>query len=320
VRHGQHGAEERLPGQLAMLVLTAISGVAVVLALPVEESTRGALLSLIGVVLSAALALSSTTFIANAMAGLLLRIVGSFHPGDFIKVADYFGRVTERGLFHTEIQTEDRDLETIPNLFLLQNPIRVVRTSGTIVSATVSLGYDVPHGRAEKILVEAAGEAGLADGFVQVAELGNYAVTYRVAGFLAEVTHLLTARSQLRQAMLDALHGAEIEIVSPTFMNQRQLDATSPVVPAARAAAPVEEPPTVPEDVMFDKAEEAGRVETLRREVETLGKEIRTAESRAREASDAERPALERELERLRARREAAEHEVEALRERARED
>jgi len=37
-------------------------------------------------------------------------------------VGDYFGRVTERGLFHVEIQTEDRDLATLPNMFLVSQP------------------------------------------------------------------------------------------------------------------------------------------------------------------------------------------------------
>ena len=44
--------------------------------------------------------LSSTTFIGNIMAGLMLRVVRSFRPGDFVHVGDYFGRVSEQSLFH----------------------------------------------------------------------------------------------------------------------------------------------------------------------------------------------------------------------------
>ena len=61
----------------------------------------------------------------------------NFRPGDFVRVGERLGRVTERGLFHTEIQTEDRDLTTLPNLYLVTNPVTVVRASGTIVSTTV---------------------------------------------------------------------------------------------------------------------------------------------------------------------------------------
>ena len=63
-----------------------------------------------------------------------LRAVRNFRMGDFIRVAEHFGRVSERGLFHTEIQTENRDLTTLPNLFLVTHPVTTIRTSGTIVS------------------------------------------------------------------------------------------------------------------------------------------------------------------------------------------
>ncbi len=127
-------------GVMGQLLLTASAVVGVILAVPIAESAQEQLLSLLGLLLSAAVALSSTTFIGNAMAGLMLRAVRNFRPGDFLKVGDHFGRVTEQGLLATEIQTEDRDLTTLPNLYLVTQPVKVVRASGTIVSAYVSLG------------------------------------------------------------------------------------------------------------------------------------------------------------------------------------
>ena len=56
--------------QLIMLALTLAAVIAIVLALPVNDAVRGQLLSLLGILLSAAIALSSTTFIGNIMAGL----------------------------------------------------------------------------------------------------------------------------------------------------------------------------------------------------------------------------------------------------------
>ena len=61
------------------------------------DTSRGQLLALLGLALTAVIALSSTTFVANAMAGLMLRSVKSFRPGDFIRVGEQSGRVTERG-------------------------------------------------------------------------------------------------------------------------------------------------------------------------------------------------------------------------------
>ncbi|MEJ2274148.1 MAG: mechanosensitive ion channel family protein [Woeseiaceae bacterium] len=197
--------------QLIMLALSFAGLLAIIVALPVNDALRGQLLSLIGILLTAAIALSSTTFIGNIMAGIMLKAVKNARPGDFITIADLTGRVTEMGLLHTEVQTEFRDLVTVPNIYMVNQPLKVVRASGTIITAEVSLGYDVPHGRAAEVLRKAAANAELKDGFVQVRELGDFSVTYRVAGLLEDVTSLISARSRLRAAMLDALHAADIE-------------------------------------------------------------------------------------------------------------
>ncbi|MGD2070476.1 MAG: mechanosensitive ion channel, partial [Gemmatimonadota bacterium] len=103
-----------------VLVVATLAGVMVVLLLlPDELADDQSVLQLLGLAVTVVLALGSTTMVANAMAGLMLRSVGSFDVGDFIRTGDHFGRVSERGLFHTEIQTENRDLTTLPNQFLV---------------------------------------------------------------------------------------------------------------------------------------------------------------------------------------------------------
>jgi small-conductance mechanosensitive channel len=275
----------RFRRQLALVVLAHLAMLVLILTLPVRDELRAQLLSLFGLVFTAIIALSSTTFVSNAMAGLMLRSLGNFHAGDFVLVGEHFGRVTERGLLHTEIQTEDRDLVTVPNLFLITQPVRVVRGSGTIVSCELSLGYDVPRERLTALLQEAARSAELEEPFVLVTDLGDFAVTYRVAGFLADVRRLVTARSALRAAVLDTLHGAGVEIVSPTFMNQRQLEPGRRLLPRDVAEPPpsaehgvtAQEAPADDGDVeaiIFDKAETAQRLVELRRSRERLAAEL----------------------------------------------
>ncbi len=139
--HGNPDAQFRF--QLIMLALSFAGLLAIIVALPINDALRGQLLSLIGILLSAAIALSSTTFIGNIMAGIMLKAVKNARPGDFITVADLTGRITEMDLLHTEIQTEFRDLVTVPNLYMVTQPLQVVRASGTIIQAEVSLGYDM---------------------------------------------------------------------------------------------------------------------------------------------------------------------------------
>jgi len=261
--------------QIVTLVLSLAGLLAIIIVLPIKDSLQGQLLSMIGILLSAAIALSSTTFIGNAMAGLMLRAVRSFRAGDFIRVGDYFGRISERGLFHIEVQTEDRDLTTMPNLYLVTNPVKVIRTSGTMITAEVSLGYDVPRTRVSELLTEAARAAELQEPFVHITGLGDFSVTYRVAGLLTEVKHLISTRSRLYAMMLDKLHEGGVEIVSPNFMNTRALESAKAFIPK-KAVVPEEKIPEgkSPEAVVFDKADEAETLEKLRERLGLLDKEI----------------------------------------------
>jgi len=301
-RERRTGRRPTVGRQLVMLAATAVGISAVVLTLPLSESLRGRLLGLLGLVFTGVIGFSSTTFVANAMAGLMLRAVRNFRPGDWIRVGAEFGRVTERGLFHTEIQTEDRDLATLPNLYLVQQPVTVVRASGTVVGADLSLGYDLDRATVEPLLIRAAESSGLRNAFVRVLELGNFSVTYRVAGILDDVGQLLSARSKLRGSVLDTLHAANVEIVSPSFMNQRRIDAAKRFIPPARAAAtPPREPPP-PEALIFDKADQKATLEALRIDRERLLAEIANLEKSAAEADPAERERVAAAIERLRAR------------------
>jgi len=260
-----------------MGVLVALVGLcSVIICLPVSDSVQGNLLTMLGLLLTAIITLSSTTIAANAMAGLMIRVLENFKPGDFIQVNEHFGRVTEQDLFHIEIQTEDRDLLTLPNVYVAANPVKVVHATGTVVTAEVTLGYDLDNHHVEKVLKQAAGEAGLDDPFVYIMDLGDFSVCYRVAGFLKEVKQLLSARSKLRRHMLDCLHGAGIEIVSPNFMNQRQVGQTlvKPELRRRVAVSPVDENETAPEAIVFDKAERAQSLQELKDSYEEIKSEL----------------------------------------------
>ena len=277
--------------QVFMLVISFLGFLAILLALPLSEGTKGQLLGLVGIVLSAVLALSATTFVGNIMAGLMLRAMRNFRPGDFIHVGEHFGRVSELELFHVEVQTESRDLTTLPNLYLVTNPVKVIRSSGTLVTADISLGYDIPHRRVSELLKEAAGNAGLEEPFVHVVELGNFAISYRVSGLLTEVKGLLTNRSRLKKMILDGFHANGIEIVSPNFMNQRVLPSDQQVVPAMVPEEPESVSAATIEAIAFDKADEAESLEKLRQRHGELKEALQQLQKRQGEAQEKEEKA-----------------------------
>lgn len=286
LRKRWHGTPERqFHFQLIMLALTLASLLALVVALPISDTLRGQFLSLIGILLSASIALSSTTFIGNILAGFMLRSAGKARPGDFITVAETTGRISEMNFLQTEIQTEFRDLVTVPNIYMVTQPLKVVRASGSIITAEVTLGYDVPQRQASELLRSAAESSGLRDCFVHLRSLGDFSVTYRVAGLLEDIQSLISARSALLAAMLDALHGAGIEIVSPNVMSTRSLPPDHQILPERsrprprpRGSAQVNA-----EDIAFDKAEEAASVEKLTQSIRTINDELAAL---AQESSD----------------------------------
>lgn len=266
------GRDTRLRRQIAKVGLAIAAIIGLVLTVPVSTTIQQQLLSLVGIVITAVLTLSSTTFVSNGMAGIMLRSVAEFNPGDFIRIGDHFGRITELGLLHTEIQTEDSDLATLPNLYLITHPFSVVRSHGTVVGATVSLGYDVPRKHVETYLLAAAQSAGLSDAFVQITSLEDHAVCYRVAGKLAEVKQLISARSNLHKKILDHLHSQNIEIASPKFMNQRQVGDHKFIPPGALNYHEDDDDNVSPEAVIFDKADWVETIDDLKRESDALAR------------------------------------------------
>lgn len=275
--------------RLIMGAVMVFSLMLFVFVLPNDQNLRGQVVGLVGILLSGAIALSSTTFLGNALAGIMLRSVKSFRPGDFINVNGFRGRISGRGFFHTEIQSDDRDLTTIPNLFLATNPVKVTNSSGTVIKTQVSLGYDESRLKIEKLLLEAAEKAELTEPFVQILELGDFSVLYCINGLLTDSSKFLSSQSKLNAMVLDSLHEAEVEIVSPTFMNTRNvndqkfLHNSAPTPEEAR----IDKMPKEPETVIFDKAmqaeileEQKNQIVEITAECEKLKEQIKSEEDK----------------------------------------
>ncbi len=244
-------------GTQVALTLLGVGGLlAVLLVLPINDTARGQIIGLVGIVISASIALSSGTLVSNAMAGLVIRVVGRrLNIGDIVVLEGHAGRITELGLFAAQIQTRDRNLTWVPNQWIIDRPSTLIRPSGTIIWTRVSLSYGEDRAKIEPLLVEAAGAAGLENAFAYVHELGNHAVTYSVRGLVTDTTQLLHAQAQLRASVLDTLHGAGIEIVSPVHEMSRRLAEGAAIIPDREARRAGEAVQAQPDHIMFDRAE-----------------------------------------------------------------
>jgi small-conductance mechanosensitive channel len=133
---------------------------ALILSLPIDKALKGQILSFLGIIISAGIALISTAVLGNLIAGVMNNVMKRFRNGDLIRIGEYQGRVTQKSFFHTEIQQEDSNFMTIPNLYIATNPVKLTRKTNTVVSASVSLVYDVSRIGIEQALKKAALETG----------------------------------------------------------------------------------------------------------------------------------------------------------------
>ncbi|MBT8081574.1 MAG: mechanosensitive ion channel [Gammaproteobacteria bacterium] len=293
--------------QLIQIAAVLVAILFLILLLPVGGELRGQLLRLFGLIFSATIALSSTTLVGNIMAGLMLKAIGNCRPGNYITVGDYFGRISEVDLLHIEIQTEERDLTTLPNTYLVTHPVRVMRASGTLLSVEVSLGYDVSRRVIEDLLLKAATDSELESPYVQIRELGDFSVTYQVSGLLKEINRIIEKRRELRARTMDVLHGAGIEIVSPSFMNTRAIEKGQPFIPEVDEGDDATATGGSPDAMVFDKAEKAASVSKLRESLAEAETRLRAcaevianpANELAAEAAKTEKERLENRIERL---------------------
>lgn len=257
-----------LKNSIATLVVF-VGLIVFILSLPIDKSLKGQILSFLAIVVSAGIALSSTTILGNLIAGIMNNSMNRFKIGDLIRITDLQGRVTKKSIFHTEIQLEDSNLMSIPNLYIATNPVKLTRKTDTVISTSVSLGYDIPHSMIEESLKEAATLTGLSNPYVYIMSLGDYSVGYRIHGFLQDSSKYFSTKSLLNANVMDVLHKKKIEIVSPTFMNQRNVSEKN-FIPNEVINTPKAKDEDTPENLIFDEAIKKEKIENKKDELKDL--------------------------------------------------
>ncbi|BAN52451.1 MULTISPECIES: mechanosensitive ion channel family protein [Pseudomonas] len=114
----------------------------------------------LSVLLGLMISLGATSVIGQGAAGLILTYTRTLRVGEFVRVADYEGTVTEVGMFTTTIRTGLGEVLTLPNSMITasvtKNYSRIVQGPGYVVDTVVTIGYDTPWRQVEAMLLEAA--------------------------------------------------------------------------------------------------------------------------------------------------------------------
>lgn len=100
------------------------------------------------------------SLIGQAASGLVLLYSRTLRVGEYVRINEHEGTVTETGAFTTRIRTGLGEELTLPNALVLgtvtKNYSRAVRGRGYVVDTVVTIGYDTPWRQVEAMLIEAA--------------------------------------------------------------------------------------------------------------------------------------------------------------------
>lgn len=99
---------------------------------------------LVGLMIS----LGSSNLIGQAASGLILTYGRVFRKGEYVRIGQYEGTVTELGMFATRIRTGMGEELTLANSTVVnestKNYSRSVKGHGFVLDTTVTIGYDTP--------------------------------------------------------------------------------------------------------------------------------------------------------------------------------
>lgn len=197
---------------------------------------------LVGLMIS----LGASNLVGQAASGLILTYGRVYRKGEYVRIADQEGTVTDIGMFATRIRTGLGEELTISNSSVLasttKNYSRTVNGPGYVVDTTVTIGYDTPWRQVHAMLIDAAlrTEGIQAHPAPQVfqTELSDWYPVYRL------VCQAIPEEPRPRAEVLSALHANiqdvfntfGVQIMSPQYIADPAVAKTVP--PADWAPAP----------------------------------------------------------------------------------
>ncbi len=229
----------RIPGFYAEWALPTSRIVAFVVALialstafPLIPGSDNKVFQGAGLAIGALAAIGSGVVTSNLLSGLMLFYTRAFRTGDRVEINGVVGVVQERSLVTTRLQTARNELVSIPNTTVLGSSVvnysfarREVRQP-VALSATISIGYNVPWRQVHALMLEAArGVSGISNEiapFVLQTSLNDFHISYEVTAYLRDARTYRQTLSDLLAALQDRFAEAGVEIMSPGQLQVRR--------------------------------------------------------------------------------------------------
>lgn len=187
------------------------------------------------------LSLGSTSIVGNLVAGLVITYMRPFKMGDRIKIGEHTGDVIEKTALVTRIKTPKNEIITIPNSNVMSaqtvNYSHSAREHGLILYTTIGAGYHVPWQKVHEMLYEVANRTEHVSKrqkpFILQDKFNDFYVEYQLNVYIRDAKLTAKIYSDMRQHAQDVFAENGIEMVSPHYQINRQVDGTDSTVPPA---------------------------------------------------------------------------------------
>ena len=216
---------------------------------------------LVGLMIS----LGGASVIGQAFSGIILMYVRLFRRGDYVRIGDNEGTVTELGMFATRLRTGLGEEISISNSAVLaattKNYSRAIPGTGFVLDTTVTIGYGTPWRQVEAMLKEAARRtddiAHTPEPVVRQTALSDFYAEYRLIAYSPAESAAVRADilNRLHGHIQDVFNEYGVQITSPHYMAEPHVPH---VVPKEKWYAPPAQPPSTTAALMRDASGKRG--------------------------------------------------------------
>jgi len=192
----------------------------------------------VGLFIGVLFSLGSTSAVANAIAGIIIIYARGFRVGDWVKIGENTGGITNMTMLATHLQTIRNEEIMVPNSVVLSNFVTnysmLARTQGLALHTSVTIGYEVPWRQVHGLLLDAARKTKNVleqpAPFVLQNALQDSYVQYEINAYTDKPELMVYIYSDLHGNIQDCFFAAGVEIMSPIYSalrdgNQTQMPA-----------------------------------------------------------------------------------------------
>ena len=201
---------------------------ALTVAYPYVPGSDSAAFKGISVLLGLMVSLGSAGLVNQVMSGLVVAYSRALKVGEYVRVGQTEGTVSDVGMLSTKIVTPKREAVTVPNAVLVGSAItnysRLAGDQGAMVGTSVTIGYDTPWRQVHALLVLAAertsGVRKEPRPLVLQQALADFYPEYQLLVHLDHPESRNLVLSDLHAAIQDVFNEYGVQIMSPNFRAQ----------------------------------------------------------------------------------------------------